>query len=161
MPAGPTLSKTELDLQLAAHKQWLESRGAQGQRADFSGRSLAGMDLQGADLRQAILNNVNLEGATLADAKLQSADLRLATLLNADLANADLTEAHGLAFHNLAGADLTLSDDEVGRIDEIMKGAAGMHDVFTPLRQAMLSASIPNVGSTYPISRSVCRAMPS
>jgi aryl-alcohol dehydrogenase-like predicted oxidoreductase len=38
---------------------------------------------------------------------------------------------------NLAGADLTLSDDEVARIEEIMKGAAGMHDVFTPLRQAM------------------------
>jgi aryl-alcohol dehydrogenase-like predicted oxidoreductase len=38
---------------------------------------------------------------------------------------------------NLAGVDLTLSDDEVSRIEEIMKGAAGMHDVFTPLRQAM------------------------
>jgi aryl-alcohol dehydrogenase-like predicted oxidoreductase len=38
---------------------------------------------------------------------------------------------------NLAGVDLKLSDDEVARIEEIMKGAAGMHDVFTPLRQAM------------------------
>lgn len=38
---------------------------------------------------------------------------------------------------NLAGTELTLSDDEVARIEEIMKGAAGMHDVFTPLRQAM------------------------
>ena len=39
--------------------------------------------------------------------------------------------------NNLAGVDLTLSDDEVAKIEEIMKGAAGMHDVFTPLRQAM------------------------
>lgn len=39
--------------------------------------------------------------------------------------------------NNLAGVDLSLSDDEVARIEEIMKGAAGMHDVFTPLRQAM------------------------
>lgn len=39
--------------------------------------------------------------------------------------------------NNLAGVDLTLSDDEVNRIEEIMKGAAGMHDIFTPLRQAM------------------------
>ncbi|MCC7371414.1 MAG: aldo/keto reductase [Chloroflexi bacterium] len=38
---------------------------------------------------------------------------------------------------NLAGTELTLSDDEVARIEEIMKGAAGMHDIFTPLRQAM------------------------
>jgi aryl-alcohol dehydrogenase-like predicted oxidoreductase len=38
---------------------------------------------------------------------------------------------------NLAGVDLKLSDDEVAKIEEIMKGAAGMHDVFTPLRQAM------------------------
>jgi aryl-alcohol dehydrogenase-like predicted oxidoreductase len=38
---------------------------------------------------------------------------------------------------NLAGAELTLSDDEVAKIEEIMKGAAGMHDVFTPLKQAM------------------------
>jgi aryl-alcohol dehydrogenase-like predicted oxidoreductase len=38
---------------------------------------------------------------------------------------------------NLAGTELKLSDDEVARIEEIMKGAAGMHDVFTPLRQAM------------------------
>ena len=38
---------------------------------------------------------------------------------------------------NLAGVDLTLSKDEIGRIDEIMSGAAGMHDVFTPLKQAM------------------------
>jgi len=39
--------------------------------------------------------------------------------------------------NNLAGVDLTLSDDEVARIEELMKDAAGMHDVFTPLRQAM------------------------
>jgi myo-inositol catabolism protein IolS len=39
--------------------------------------------------------------------------------------------------NNLAGAELKLTPDEVARIDEIMKGAAGMHDVFTPLKQAM------------------------
>ncbi len=39
--------------------------------------------------------------------------------------------------NNLAGADLELTEEEVAKIDEIMKGAAGMHDVFTPLRQAM------------------------
>ena len=38
---------------------------------------------------------------------------------------------------NLAGTELKLTDDEVARIEEMMKGAAGMHDVFTPLRQAM------------------------
>jgi aryl-alcohol dehydrogenase-like predicted oxidoreductase len=38
---------------------------------------------------------------------------------------------------NLAGADLELTDQDMHDIDEIMKGAAGMHDVFTPLKQAM------------------------
>jgi aryl-alcohol dehydrogenase-like predicted oxidoreductase len=38
---------------------------------------------------------------------------------------------------NLAGVELKLTDDEVSRIEEIMKDAAGMHDVFTPLKQAM------------------------
>ena len=38
---------------------------------------------------------------------------------------------------NLAGAELELTDEDMAQIDEIMKGAAGMHDVFTPLRQAM------------------------
>jgi uncharacterized protein YjbI with pentapeptide repeats len=107
MTERSTLSRTELELQLASHKQWLETDGAQGERADLSGRSLAGVDLQGADLRQADLSNANLEGATLADAKLNQADLRQTMLLDADLSNADLTDAHGLAFYNLAAADLT------------------------------------------------------
>lgn len=107
MPEEPTLSKTELDRQLALHKQWLDSDGAQGHRADLSRQWLAGIDLHGADLRQANLSHATLDGATLADAKLQNADLRQTTLLNADLSNADLTDAHGLVFHNLAGTDLT------------------------------------------------------
>jgi aryl-alcohol dehydrogenase-like predicted oxidoreductase len=39
--------------------------------------------------------------------------------------------------NNLAGTDLELTPEEVSKIDEIMKGAAGMHNVFTPLKQAM------------------------
>lgn len=39
--------------------------------------------------------------------------------------------------NNLAGVDLDLTPEEVSKIDEIMKGAAGMHNVFTPLKQAM------------------------
>jgi aryl-alcohol dehydrogenase-like predicted oxidoreductase len=39
--------------------------------------------------------------------------------------------------NNLAGADLELTPAEVSKIDEIMKDAAGMHNVFTPLKQAM------------------------
>jgi len=38
---------------------------------------------------------------------------------------------------NLAGAELELTPEDMSQIDEIMKGAAGMHDVFTPLKQAM------------------------
>jgi len=38
---------------------------------------------------------------------------------------------------NLAGAELELTDEDMAQIDEIMKGAVGMHDIFTPLRQAM------------------------
>jgi aryl-alcohol dehydrogenase-like predicted oxidoreductase len=38
---------------------------------------------------------------------------------------------------NLVGAALKLSDADVAKIDAIMSGAAGMHGVFTPLREAM------------------------
>lgn len=107
MPERSTVSRAELDLQLASHKQWLDSDGARGQRLDLSGQLLAGIDFRGVDLRQANLNNAILDGAMLADAMLQGAELRQTTFLNADLSNADLTDAHGLAFHNLAGTDLT------------------------------------------------------
>ena len=64
---------------------------------------------------------------------------------------------------NLAGTELKLSDDEVARIEEIMKGAAGMHDVFTPLRQAMeewgpiAEAQPGNVGRPHPQARCAAR----
>ena len=38
---------------------------------------------------------------------------------------------------NVAGADLRLTDDEVARIESIMRGAAGMISAFTPFRNAM------------------------
>ena len=107
MPERPVLNRSELDHQLVAHKQWLDSDGAQGHRVDLSGQLLVEMDLRGVDLRQANLSGAKLDGSMLADAKLQGAELRQTSFLNADLSNADLTDIHGLAFHNLAGADLT------------------------------------------------------
>ena len=37
---------------------------------------------------------------------------------------------------NVAGTELRLTDDDVARIDAIMRDAAGMHSVFTPLKNA-------------------------
>ncbi|HXW54669.1 MAG TPA: pentapeptide repeat-containing protein [Candidatus Cybelea sp.] len=80
---------------LACHKEWVESRGAAGRRADLSG-----FDLQHADLI-----SVNLRHADLRDANLESADLLLADLRDSCLVRANLNECC-LVGANLEGANL-------------------------------------------------------
>jgi uncharacterized protein YjbI with pentapeptide repeats len=80
---------------LACHKEWVESRGAAGRRADLSG-----FDLQHADLI-----SVNLRHADLRDTNLESADLLLADLRDSCLVRTNLNECC-LVGANLEGANL-------------------------------------------------------
>ena len=63
---------------LAAHRQWLDSGGAQGIRADFTGMLLKDADFSGAMLDQAWLSGADLEGeyVEIDDAHLEPLVLR-------------------------------------------------------------------------------------
>lgn len=75
---------------LEAHKQWLNSVGKSGEKADLRGANLLGANLCEADLREADLCGADLSNADLRYADLREADIRGADLSNADLSNADL-----------------------------------------------------------------------
>lgn len=53
---------------LAAHREWVESGGRAGKRANLRGAYLGGADLRGADLRGAYLRGADLGGADLGGA---------------------------------------------------------------------------------------------
>ncbi len=91
--SGQTRSRAELDAILSQHKQWVDSKGKQGTRADLAGCDLTGADLTGADLRQAAMANAKLDGAVLEHANLDAADLRNADLTDSDLQYAKLRRA--------------------------------------------------------------------
>jgi len=104
-PTAPTAAVPEaphrlykdwaFDEKLASHREWVESHGVTGQRAD-----LAGAELEASDLI-----SVNLQLADLHDANLRASDLLLADLRDACLVRADLEEAC-LVGANLEGANL-------------------------------------------------------
>ena len=101
---------------LDQHRLWIQSNGAEGQRAnlgyadlngaDLNGASLVGAKLSGADLRSANLRYANLWRADLNGASLHSANLWGANLIGADLSRANLVNAN-LTRANLTGANLT------------------------------------------------------
>lgn len=101
-PSGEQQEISLLDLAetLDQHKEWLESGGESGRRADFTGMNFARADFTGVNLQGAILDRANLQGA----------DLSMANLRGASLVQADLSEANllGTEFHsaNLMGATL-------------------------------------------------------
>jgi hypothetical protein len=61
------MNNAELQKILAAHKEWLDSEGKHGIRANLSDTYLRGADLRGADLRGANLRDTYLRGADLRD----------------------------------------------------------------------------------------------
>lgn len=127
---GKDVAALDVSAIVAAHGQWLVSKGAEGQRAVFNKMDLGGADLSGAilanasfretdlsdaflaesrldgaDFRYAVLGAAQLGGANLGVAQLRHADLRLANLEGCCLRGADLAGAK-LSRAKLAGADL-------------------------------------------------------
>ena len=105
-----------LEEKLAGHKEWVESQGVAGQKANLAGANLEGAELVGVNLRFAEFHDANLKGADLLladlrDACLMRTNLEEACLVGANLeaANlegADLESAMGLVPRQLAGANL-------------------------------------------------------
>jgi len=65
------MTQKELNEILKAHKEWVETNGLKGVRANLSDANLSYADLSRADLSRA-----NLSDADLSDANLSRADLR-------------------------------------------------------------------------------------
>jgi uncharacterized protein YjbI with pentapeptide repeats len=99
---GDSVGISLLDLAeiLDQHKQWVESGGETGVKADLSGVNLAKADLTGVNLQGAHLHRTNLVGADLSMANLRGASLVRSNLQNANLLGTELRGA------NLMGANL-------------------------------------------------------
>src|SRR5579871_3898251 len=114
-PAKISSRKSQEILDL--HRQWIDSKGSEGQAADLSRVNLEGTDftdamLRGADLNQAVLRGADLLLADLQGASLLQTDLSDANLLGtkfreADLQGAKFTGAKALIVEQLAGANLS------------------------------------------------------
>ncbi len=111
-----------LEERLACHKEWVESQGVSGSKAN-----LACMKLENAELI-----GVNLRYADLQDSNLKSADLLLADLRDACLVRANLQEAC-LVGANLEGANLERAtlDTAMGLVPRQLAGA-NLHGAALP-----------------------------
>jgi uncharacterized protein YjbI with pentapeptide repeats len=111
-----------LEEKLAAHKEWIESSGKAGKKADLAGAKYEGAELVGVNLRYA-----DLEGANLKEADLLLADLRDACLARANLEEACLVGA------NLEGANLEEAQLEsaMGLVPQQLAGA-NVRDAILP-----------------------------
>jgi uncharacterized protein YjbI with pentapeptide repeats len=128
-PAVPS-SDWAFEEKLAAHKEWVESRGAAGRKADLAEADLEHTDLISVDLRCA-----DLQGANMKNADLLLADLRDACLVRTNLEESCLVGAN-LEGANLEGATL---DGAMGLLPRQLAGA-NLHDASLPDQIARFEA---------------------
>ena len=98
-PQYREISSDELRRVLKEHKNWVESKGKEGKRADLKRANLQRADLQMANLQMANLQmanlfKANLQMANLFKANLQKAYLHEANLQSSDLEQCELNEAY-------------------------------------------------------------------
>lgn len=103
------MEKEKIDEILRSHKEWLDTNGEKGKRADFSRAYLHGADFSGLDLSHANfigahLSNVNFEGTILNGANFNKAELIYTNFHKTDLSYSDLRCS------DLHEADLSCSD---------------------------------------------------
>ena len=125
LPVAP--SDWAFEEKLASHKEWVESQGVTGKRADLSCAALEGAELIGVNLRYVDFHAANLKAADLL-----LTDLRDACLVRANLQEACLVGAN-LEGANLEGASM---DTAMGLVPRQLAGAT--------LRDASLPAQILN-----------------
>jgi uncharacterized protein YjbI with pentapeptide repeats len=117
-PTHPHVDPLEWKLEeaLGSHREWVESLGMSGRKANLASSNLEGAELIGVNLRYADLQDSNLKAtdlllADLRDACLVRANLEEACLVGANLEGANLEGASldssmGLVARQLAGANL-------------------------------------------------------
>ena len=109
-------SNWQLEEVLASHREWVDSKGVNGAKADLGNAQLDGTELINVNLRLADLHYADLKGtdlllADLRDACMVRADLEEACLVGANLEGANLEGASlqtalGLVPRQLAGTNL-------------------------------------------------------
>ncbi len=105
---------------LGVHALWVATNGAEGRRANLSGR-----DMHGCDLTGAWLNGGDFAGCNLAGAVLRRSQWVLADLSGADLSGADLREAD-VSGTNFRNANLEGSRLAFARLGAVaLSGASG------------------------------------
>jgi len=129
----------KLEEVLGSHREWVESQGVTGRKANFANANLEGTELIGVNLRYADLQDANLSAADLllADlrdtclvrANLQESCLVGANLEGANLEGASLDTAMGLLPRQLAGANLRAASlpaqiQEFPALAEYVRGSA-------------------------------------
>lgn len=129
-------SEWALEEALANHKEWLDSRGALGSKANLREGKLEGTELISANLRYADLQDANLRAADLL-----LADLRDACLVRANLQDSCLVGAN-LEGANLEGASL---ESAMGLVPRQLAG--------TNLRDASLPAQVMQFDALAEFSR--------
>jgi hypothetical protein len=102
------MTQEELNEVLRLHKQWLESNGNKGKRADLRRANLKDANLQGANLQGADMQGADMRGADMRGADMKDAYMHRANLKDAKLQNAYLYGAH-MRGANLKGANLDYS----------------------------------------------------
>jgi uncharacterized protein YjbI with pentapeptide repeats len=125
------ISMIELAEVLDQHRQWIETGGESGARADLSGVNLSKADLTGVNLQGAHMHRTNLTSADLS-----MANLRGASLVQADMRDTNLlgTELRGA---NLMGANLYGAEGVwVGRL-----GGTNLFDAILPETVAAFDSS--------------------
>lgn len=142
-----------LEEKLASHREWLDTKGTAGEKADLSDTDLEGSELIGVHLRFADLHDANLRaadllladlrGACLVRADLEDSCLVGANLEGANLEGASVETAMGLVPRQLAGANLrdallpphVMEFEAAGRFERASRMA---WRYFAPLLGAML-----------------------
>ena len=122
--APPKVEPTEWAFEetLASHKEWLDTRGESGKKADLRKAKLEGTELIGVPLRHADLQDANLKASDLL-----LADLRDACLVRANLQESCLVGAN-LEGANLEGASL---DSSMGLLPRQLAGT-NLHEASLP-----------------------------
>lgn len=111
---GADVAGFDVGVFVGAHVVWLQTQGADGQRANVQGMDLAGADLARTVLANATFREADLSDASLAEARLDGGDFRYAKLDAADMRGANLGVAQlrhaKMRLTNLEGAILRGAD---------------------------------------------------
>ncbi len=140
------VSANKLKQILAAHKQWLETKGKQGNQARLRGANLQRAHLEEANLQEAFLIKTNLQRAHLEEANLQEAfliktNLQKAHLRGANLQRADLRSAN-LSFAQLQGAKLSRANLQGAYLFEVKAVTASQIKLANNWRLAFYSEAL-------------------